>query len=171
MWICVTEKWVQEKTSHLYIYIYIHLYWSMPKPWNCGKIKTSLFSVSLYEPSWCTVAVLWRDPLFIYYVTIESKYTNICVYLLWAALYLCILSCDYIKTPDNYQSPCKHAISLKILLRLLELVDLDERMDMECTLIEVCLEDDAEIPKQCLVIEAQCCLPVTVSNDSLSDWA
>lgn len=170
MWICVTEKWVQEKTSHLYIYIYTFIleHAETLKLWENKNI--TIFSVPLWTfMMHCCSA--WRDPLFIYYVTIESKYTNICVYLLWAALYLCILSCDYIKTPDNYQSPCKHAISLKILLRLLELVDLDERMDMECTLIEVCLEDDAEIPKQCLVIEAQCCLPVAVSNDSLSDWA
>lgn len=114
-----------------------------------------------------------NDPLtiFIYYATIKSKYTNTCGYILYLLRNVTYFSCDYIKTPDNYQSPCKNAISLKLLLRLLELVDLDERMDMECTLIEVCLEDDAEIPKQCLVIEAQCFLPVTVSNGSLSDWA
>ncbi|CAL1171703.1 unnamed protein product [Cladocopium goreaui] len=33
---------------------------------------------------------------------------------------------------------------------LLEMLDLEDRIDMECTLIDVCLEDDTEIPKQML---------------------
>lgn len=31
------------------------------------------------------------------------------------------------------------------------MLDLEDRIDMECTLIDVCLEDDTEIPKQRLV--------------------
>ena len=86
-------------------------------------------------------------------------------YVLINYVYICVTT---LKLLTTIRASEKMAKSLKILLRLLELVDLDERMDMECTLIEVCLEDDAEIPKQCLVIEAQCFLSVTVSNDSLS---
>lgn len=46
--------------------------------------------------------------------------------------------------------------------RLLEMLDLEDRIDMECTLIDICLEDDTEIPKQRLVkifMLDTCCFP------------
>ena len=43
------------------------------------------------------------------------------------------------------------SVSTTWAARLLEMLD-EERTDMESTLIDVCLEDDAEIPKQNLVV-------------------